>query len=91
MKAELEFDLVEFGNELMQWNAGQGDPVYAVASYAVAGMVHPNREVVAGCLQVLERLLARFEGGACSESNDLGVLVDHTGLLLEQFPETTEE
>lgn len=47
-----------YGEEMQDWHSSQGDPIYAVGSFAFAGRIHPDRETWRGALRNLERDLA---------------------------------
>lgn len=82
----LSFDLQDYGAQMNQWNAGQGDPIYAVGSYAYSGKIHPDREMIESALNELERLEHRERSR--SNKEELQTLIDQTNeiLSLEQTP-----
>lgn len=54
---ELSFDLREFGLNMQQWHAGQGDPIYAVGSNCFAGLPENlDSETIESAQSTLERL-----------------------------------
>ncbi len=76
----LSFDLSEYGATMNQWNAGQGDPIYAVGSYAYSGKIHPDRDTIESACSELERLKRRETSRA--RKRELSTLIEQTQEIL---------
>jgi hypothetical protein len=85
----LDFDLLDLGEALCQWHASQGDPIYAVGSYANTGEVHPDRDTVESALTACERLIRT----QTSDENQaqLGFCIDSLEEILRKWPAPAEE
>ena len=85
MKIEdLPFDLVDYGNKLGSWHASQGDPVYAVGSYARIGELHPSRETVVELQSIIENLIGG-KHNTDEMDEELAELLSHTEELLKCY------
>lgn len=89
---ELDFQLPLFGAALARWHASQGDPIYAVGSYAIAGKLQPKRATVEAALAGLERI-ERSDAHTLNviDHENLLDLIEQTTQLLECYPEPSSD
>lgn len=85
---ELSFDLIEYGRLLGDWHSSQGDPIYAVGSYARIGERHPQRNVVESCVSALEWTANALAHDPCNQwmIEELMELSAQTTELLATYP-----
>lgn len=86
---DLSFDLHDFGERMLHWHAGQGDPIYAVGSFAFSGKVHADRTTIANAHGEIER---QFESGRWrgADLDELAFLLDSLNEMLAAWPEPLE-
>ena len=56
-------NLFALAEKLAHWYVGPGDAVYAVASYAAMGQVHPDREALEAAHEMVFRLAGQTSAG----------------------------
>jgi len=82
------FDLRRYGDRMLQWHSGQGDPIYAVGSFALDGKVHPSRETIGRAQSILESL-SRDRKLSARDQRDVKLLAEQTGELIGDTEDRT--
>jgi hypothetical protein len=85
----LRVDLYDLGEKLCHWHASQGDPIYAVGSYANTGKVHPSRETVERARDACERLRGSLPLGDEKGQDELDECVIDLNVILSHWPEAS--